>query len=134
MAIPQVVAPGATDIRLHGRPDELPVEVRGRACVQHTPTHTHVRASAEEMDAVARYIAERLNAAAGPRAVLIPLRGYSMLNREGKPLYDEPANMAFAQAMADALSPQVTLIRVDAHINDRAFADAVVDTFLQLRG
>jgi uncharacterized protein (UPF0261 family) len=133
MGIPQVVTPGATDIRLHGRPEELPEELRSRATVQHTPTHTHVRASGEEMAAVARYTAERLNAATGPRAVLIPLGGFSMLNREGKVLYDEAANRAYTEAMEQALSPEVELIRIDAHINDRAFADATVDTFLRLR-
>jgi uncharacterized protein (UPF0261 family) len=134
MGIPQVVVPGATDIRLHGRPDELPEELRARACVQHTPTHTHVRASAGEMAAVARWIAERLNAARGARAVLIPLQGYSMLNRRGQVLYDEAANRAFATAMAESLLPEVELVSLDAHINDAAFAAAVVDTFLRLRG
>jgi uncharacterized protein (UPF0261 family) len=133
MGIPQIVTPGATDIRLHGRPEDLPAELRTRACVQHTPTHTHVRASAEEMAAVARHIAERLNAGHGPRAVMIPLRGYSMLNREGGVLYDEAANRAFVEGMRETLSPEVELIELDAHINDRAFTDAVVDTFLRLR-
>jgi uncharacterized protein (UPF0261 family) len=133
MGIPQIVTPGATDIRLHGRPEDLPEELRRRATVQHTPIHTHVRASGEEMAAVARFTAERLNAARGPRAVLIPLRGFSMLNREGEILYDEAANMAYAEAMDQALSPEVRLVKMDVHINDRAFADATVDTFLRLR-
>jgi uncharacterized protein (UPF0261 family) len=85
------------------------------------------------MAAVARYTAERLNAARGPRAVLIPLRGFSMLNQQGEVLYDEAANLAYAEAMERALSPEVELIRIDAHINDRAFADATVGTFLRLR-
>lgn len=134
MGIPQVVAPGATDIRLHGRPEELPEELRNRACVQHTPTHTHVRTSPEEMAAVARFIAERLNQAGGRRAVLIPLHGFSMLNRPGKVLYDEVANRAFWETLEPLLSPDVELIKVEAHINDRPFADAVVETFLRLRG
>ncbi|MBN1661130.1 MAG: Tm-1-like ATP-binding domain-containing protein [Anaerolineae bacterium] len=140
MGIPHVVTPGATDIRLHGRPEELPAELRARACVQHTPTHTHVRSSAEEMAAVARHIAARLNAGIGPRAVMIPLQGYSMLNRRGQVLYDEAANRAFLEAAREALAPEacltageVELIEVNAHINDRAFADAVVDTFLRLQ-
>lgn len=133
MGIPQIVTPGATDIRLHGRPEDLPEELRSRATVQHTPTHTHVRASAEEMAGVARYTAERLNAGAGARAVLIPLHGFSMLNQEGKVLYDQEANMAYTEAMEQALSPEVELIKVEAHINARSFADATVDTFLRLR-
>ena len=133
MGIPQIVTPGATDIRLHGKPEELPPELRQRACVQHTPTHTHVRTSAEEMAAVARTIAERLNAGRGPRAVMIPARGYSMLNRQGEVLYDEVSNQAFAQAMEEALQPEVEFITLDAHINDRAFAEATVATFLRLR-
>jgi uncharacterized protein (UPF0261 family) len=133
MGIPQIVTPGATDIRLHGRPEDLPEELRSRATVQHTPTHTHVRASAEEMAGVARYTAERLNAGTGRRAVLIPLHGFSMLNRKGKVLFDEAANMAYTEAMERALSPEVELIKVDAHVNDQAFADATVDTFLRLR-
>ena len=133
MGIPQIVTPGATDIRLHGKPEELPPELRQRACVQHTPTHTHVRTSAEEMAAVARTIAERLNAGRGPRAVMIPLRGYSMLNREGEILYDEASNRAFAEAMEEALRPAVEFITVDAHINDRAFAQETIATFLRLR-
>jgi uncharacterized protein (UPF0261 family) len=134
MGIPQIVTPGATDIRLHGRPEELPAELRRRACVQHTPTHTHVRTSAQEMAAVARTIAERLNAGCGPRAMMIPLRGYSMLNRRGEILYDEESNRAFAEAMEEALLPDVEFITVDAHINDLAFAEATVATFLRLRG
>ena len=133
MGIPHVVTPGATDIRLHGRPEELPAELRARACVQHTPTHTHVRSSAEEMAAVARHVAARLNAGRGPRAVMVPLQGYSMLNRQGQVLYDEAANRAFLDAAREVLAPEVELIEVEAHINDRGFADAVVETFLRLR-
>lgn len=133
MGIPQVVVPGATDIRLHGCPEDLPTDLRARACVQHTPTHTHVRATPEEMAAVGRWIAERLNAGKGPRAVLIPVQGYSMLNRRGQVLWDESANRAFATAVEETLLPDVELISLDAHINDASFAAAVVEAFLRLR-
>jgi uncharacterized protein (UPF0261 family) len=56
-----------------------------------------------------------------------------MLNREGQVLYDKASNDAFAAAMEQVLSPDVELIKVDSHINDRAFADATVGTFLRLR-
>jgi uncharacterized protein (UPF0261 family) len=56
-----------------------------------------------------------------------------MFNQEGKVLYDEAANRAWETAMGAALSPEVELIRIDAHINEAAFADAVIETFLRLR-
>ncbi len=131
--IPQVVVPGCTDIRLHGVDDELPPEVRGRACVRHSPTHTHVRTTPDEMEQVARFIAARLNEGKGPRASVIPLRGYSMLNKPGHPLYDEEANMAYVRTMRRELNPDVRQVEVDAHINDPQFAEVVVDTFMSLR-
>ncbi|MDH7489323.1 MAG: Tm-1-like ATP-binding domain-containing protein [Anaerolineae bacterium] len=131
--IPQVVVPGCTDIRLHGVGDELPPDVRDRARVQHSPTHTHVRTTPEEMEQVARFIATRLNECKGPRASVIPLRGYSMLNKQGHPLYDEEANMAYVRTMRRELHPEVRQVEVDAHINDSEFADVVVETFMSLR-
>ncbi|MGE5602231.1 MAG: Tm-1-like ATP-binding domain-containing protein [Nitrososphaerales archaeon] len=131
--VPFVVVPGCTDIRLYGTGPDLPAELRQRACVQHTPTHTHVRTSAEEMAGVAHFIAELLNAGRGPRAALVPLRGFSMLNRAGGPLYDEAANMAYVETLRRELSPDVKLVEVDAHVNDAAFAGVTVDTFLKLR-
>jgi uncharacterized protein (UPF0261 family) len=133
VGIPQIVAPGCTDIRLYGVGPDLPEELRQRACVQHTPTHTHVRTSAEEMAGVAHFIAQRLNAGKGPRAAMVPLRGFSMLNRAGGPLYDEAANMAYVETLRRELSPEVRLTEVDAHINDIEFAQATVNTFMGLR-
>ncbi|HBY96107.1 MAG: Tm-1-like ATP-binding domain-containing protein [Ardenticatenaceae bacterium] len=133
IGIPQIVTPGCTDILLHGPPGEVPEALCQRACVQHTPTHTHVRTNPEEMAAVARFIAGRLNGGTGPRASVIPLRGFSMLNRQGQILYDEAANMAYVETMRRELSPEVELIEVDAHINDLEFAEETVRAFLRLR-
>jgi uncharacterized protein (UPF0261 family) len=133
VGIPQIVAPGCTDIRLYGVGPDLPEELRQRACIQHTPTHTHVRTSAQEMAGVAHFIAERLNAGKGPRAAMVPLRGFSMLNRVGGPLYDEVANRAYLETLRRELSPEVKLIEVDAHVNDAEFAQAIVNTFMSLR-
>jgi uncharacterized protein (UPF0261 family) len=132
MKIPLIVAPGCTDIRLHGLPDELPSECIGRPFVRHSPIHTHVRTTPSEMSAVAHWIAERLNAGAGPRAALVPLRGFSMLNRDGEILYDRDANMGYVETLRRELSSEVRLVEVDAHINDDEFAQATVDAFVRL--
>jgi uncharacterized protein (UPF0261 family) len=130
--IPQIVLPGGTDIRLYGVGPDLPEELRQRAWVQHTPTHTHVRASPDEMAGVARFIAARLNAGTGPRAAMLPLRGFSMLNREGEPLFDPDSNLAYIKTMKRELHPDVRYIEVDAHINDPEFASRAVEVFIDL--
>lgn len=133
LGIPQVIAPGCVDVRLHEWTDSFPAELRERPYVRHTPTHTHFRTTPSEMSAVAHYIAESLNAGHGPRGVIVPIRGFSMQNRVGRPLYDEQTNMAFVETLERELSPEVKLLQVDAHINDPAFAEATVQFFFQLR-
>ena len=128
--IPHVVAPGATDVILSGA--RLPKRLRARAHVNHTPTHTHIRTNAREMAAVARYVAHSLNAGKGPRAAMVPLRGFSMLNREGGTLFDRRANASYTATLRRELAPEVHFIAVDAHINDLAFAAATVDEFMRL--
>jgi len=129
--IPQIILPGCADMRLHEW-DSIPPELRGRPYVRHTPTHTHFRTTREEMSAVAHYMAEHLNSGKGPRAVVVPKRGYSMMNRQGMPLYDEAANMAFLETLQEELSPEVRLIAGNYHINDAECAAATVELFLEL--
>jgi len=131
MGIPQIVAPGCTDVRLHEW-SSIPPELRDRRYVRHTPTHTHFRTTREEMSAVAHYVAEHLNAGKGPRAVVVPKRGYSMMNRQGMPLYDEAANMGFLETLQEELSREVILVEGDYHINDPECAAATVELFLKL--
>ena len=133
VGIPQVVAPGCTDVLLHEWREDFPPELAERSFVRHTPTHTHFRTTPQEMSAVAHYITDALNQGSGPRAVILPLQGFSMLNQTGKPLYDEAANMAFVETMRKEHAPDVELVEVDAHINDADFAQATVNLFLKLR-
>jgi uncharacterized protein (UPF0261 family) len=131
VGIPQIVLPGCADVRLHEW-DAIPAELRDRPYVRHTPTHTHFRTTREEMCNVAHYIAEHLNKGKGPRAVVVPKHGFSMMNRPGMTLYDEKANMGFLETLQQELSPEVTLLELDYHINDPECAAATVELFLQL--
>jgi uncharacterized protein (UPF0261 family) len=131
MGIPQIIAPGCADMRLHEW-ESIPPELAGRPYVRHTPTHTHFRTTREEMGAVAHYIAEHINQGKGPRAVIVPRRGYSMMNHSGMPLYDENANMGFLDTLRRELSPEVILVEGDYHINDPECAGATVELFLKL--
>lgn len=131
MGIPQIIAPGCTDMRLHEW-GAIPPGLCDRPYVRHTPTHTHFRTTREEMSAVAHYIAEHLNRGKGPRAVMVPKQGYSMMNRQGMPLYDDAANMGLLETLRKELSPEVGLIEGDYHINDAECAAATAELFLKL--
>ena len=132
MGIPQIIGPGCTDMRLHTI-DSIPAELKDRPNIHHTPTHVHFRTTYEEMSGVAHFIAEHMNAGHGPRAVIVPLRGYSMMNRKGMPLYDEKANRGYLDTLKKELNPDVKLVEIDAHINDPECAAATVDLFMSLR-
>jgi len=129
MGIPQIVGPGCADMRLHDW-TKIPEELKDRPYVRHTPTHTHFRTTYDELYQVGAYIAEHLNAGKGPRAVLVPRRGYSMMNQQGMPLYDAEANKGYADAITELLDEDIVVLDSDRHINDEPFAQEVVDLFM----
>ena len=85
------------------------------------------RTSAEEMDTIARAVADKLNKHKNRRAVkfLIPLRGFSSLSVEGGQLHDPEVDRAFIAALKEYLNPEIEVIEVDTHINTPEFAQAV---------
>jgi uncharacterized protein (UPF0261 family) len=131
MGIPQIVGPGCADMRLHVW-SQIPDELKDRPYVRHTPTHTHFRTTYDELYQVGAYIAEHLNQGKGPRAAIVPLKGYSMMNREGMPLYDEAANKGYEQALDDLLNDDIPILKHPSHINDEEFAKEVVALFMNL--
>lgn len=120
--VPQVVAPGALDMVNFGPPETVPERFRGRRLHRHNPQVTLMRTTAQENAAIAREVARRLNEAAGPVTVLLPLRGVSALDREGQPFWDPDADAAFAETLRREAAPTVNVRALDAHINDREFA------------
>lgn len=133
LGVPQVVVPGCTDIILYGPLETVPPHMLDRKHVAHNPVHTHVKANRQEMAAVGRFIAERLSRAAGPVAVLIPERGFSQLNVVGGALFEPESDRGFVEGLMEELeenraTEKVNVVKLDMHINDPAFAEAVART------
>ncbi|HHY91968.1 MAG TPA: UPF0261 family protein, partial [Firmicutes bacterium] len=120
--IPQVVSVGALDMVNFGPPDTVPEKFKGRRFYQHNPTVTLMRTTVEENAELGRIIAEKLNAATGPTVVVLPLKGVSMIDAEGKAFWDPEADAALFDALRDNLRPDIRLVELDAHINDPEFA------------
>ena len=130
MGLPQVIAPGALDMVNFGPPETVPDQFKGRKFYQHNPTVTLMRTTKEENAQLGRIMAEKLNKAKGPTTVLIPKQGVSAIDKEDQPFYDAEADAAFIENLKANLSGNITLIEMDNHINDDAFASKLADVLL----
>jgi uncharacterized protein (UPF0261 family) len=81
---------------------------------------------------IARELARKLNRSKGPVAILIPLKGWSSLDKEGMPLYDPEADQAFTHELKSLLDPNIPLVEFDLHLNTREFAEEAVKYFIKL--
>jgi uncharacterized protein (UPF0261 family) len=132
--IPQVVVPGAVEVLNFGPRDSVPerFDVPERRIVVHNPSVCAVRTNAKESAALGRLLGEKVSRSTGPTAVLLPLGGLSKYEADGGPFVDRQANAALFDAIRDTLRADIPLHEVEANINDRTFADAVADAFLEL--
>jgi uncharacterized protein (UPF0261 family) len=108
------------------------LDVPERRIVVHNPSVCAVRTNAEESARLGALLAAKVNAAAGPSAVVLPLGGLSSYELPGGPFRDLQADEALFAAIRSILSPAVVLREVDANVNDPAFAAAVLDVFSEL--
>jgi uncharacterized protein (UPF0261 family) len=131
--IPQVVSVGALDMCNWGPPDTVPAPFADRTFYHHNPQVTLMRTTPAENAELGRILAERLNAATGPVALYLPLRGVSMIDAEGMPFHDPDADAALFEAVrANVDRTKIELVELDLHVNDEAFADAMADRLLAM--
>ena len=130
--IPQVIAPSGLEMLSVGGRPELLKRYEGRAQAVIDKLRIEVRTNAEELQQAARIMADRLNISKAPCAVLIPLKGWSSLDREGAALYDPAANRAFVEALKERLNADVPVKEVDLHLNTPEFGQEAVELFDQL--
>jgi len=131
-AIPQVIAPGGLDMHIFPGAtgiDSVPAEYRSRAWSMHGPNVVLVRTTEQELVQVGANIAERANGAAGPVAIVIPLRGFSEASKKGAPLHDPQADQGFVRALKENLDKRIKVVEVDRNINEDGFVDEVLRAF-----
>jgi uncharacterized protein (UPF0261 family) len=134
-AIPYVGSCGALDmVNFWARPT-VPERFKDRTLHVHNPNVTLMRTTPDEAARIGRFIVDKLNRMQGPVRFLIPEGGLSGLDRPGGPFWDPAANRALFDVIATSFRAGTNrkLLRVPSHINDPAFADAVVTTFHELR-
>ena len=127
-AIPYVGSCGALDMINFGPWDSVPERLRGRRLVRHNPAVTLMRTTPDECRAIGEFIAAKLNAMIGPVRFLIPEGGVSAIDRPGQPFHDPEADRVLFATLEQHFRAggDRRLARLPLHINDEAFADALV--------
>jgi len=131
--IPYVMSLGALDMVNFGALDTVPVAFRGRRLHVHNPQVTLMRTTPEENRRFARWIAGKLNASPAPLILLIPERGVSALDAPGQPFHDPDADAALFDELERTVqqTPMRRLRRLPHHLNDPAFAGALVEAYFE---
>ncbi|HAM50045.1 MAG TPA: hypothetical protein DCP92_04885 [Nitrospiraceae bacterium] len=85
----------------------------------------------DEMRQGARLYAEKLNRAKGPVKFLVPLRGWSSIDKPGSVLYSPEEDRVFFEELKAHLKPEipVQIEEFDCNLEDREFARALVESF-----
>jgi uncharacterized protein (UPF0261 family) len=129
--IPYVGSAGALDMVNFWAMETVPERYRNRKLYKHNPNVTLMRTSAAECGEIGAWIAEKLNACAGPVRFLIPEKGVSALDAPGQAFHDPEADRALFEALEKSLrqTPARRLLRLPFHINDPQFSAALVQNF-----
>ncbi len=126
--IPQLIAPGCLDLIDFAGWQDIPAQYADR------PFHAHnrlIKSSAlnpEERRETAREVARRVLVSKAPVQVLLPMQGIEEWDKFDEPAYDPEGLGAFMDEMQKVI-PAGMLTNIDAHINDRAFAEAALAIF-----
>ena len=81
---------------------------------------------------VADTVADKLNQAPGPVKVLIPLGGWSSIDRRGTDFYDAELDRSFVDELKKQLKPSIEIREVDTDLNTPEFADAIIAAFSEI--
>ena len=130
--IPMVLAPCGLDILSYGGRVDMLERTKDRVQYVQDALRVQVRTTADELCQAADVIAKRLNQAKGEWTFLIPLKGWSSLDKEGRPIFDPVADAAFVARLKERLTDPKRVKEVDLHLYTTEFARAAVDELLRL--
>ena len=127
-SLPYVGSCGALDMVNFGMFESVPERYKKRNLYRHNPTVTLMRTTPDECRAIGEFLVAKLNAMTGPVRFLIPEGGVSAIDKPGQPFHDPEANRVLFSTLEQGFrpGPNRKLVRLPLHINDEAFARALV--------
>ena len=134
-ALPYVGSCGALDMANFGTWDSVPERFKARRLYRHNPNVTLMRTTVDENRQIGEFIAAKLNAMRGPVRFLIPEGGVSAIDKPGQPFHDPEADRMLFNTIEQRfrVGGDRKLLRLSQHINDEAFADALVAAWHDVR-
>ncbi len=132
--IPTILVPGCVDMANFWGVETMPAKYQqGRKLYKWNPNVTLMRTTVEENVKMGEMIARAANAhTAGKVAILLPLKGVSMLDSPGGEFWDAEADQACYDTIKKLVKSNIPVIEMDANINDPEFADKTVQVLLAL--
>lgn len=134
MGVPHLIVPGCVDMANFSGMATVPERFKGgdRIFYEWNPSVTLMRTNVEENRQMGKIFAEKANAAKGPVAFLLPLRGVSILDGDGERFCDRAADQAMFDAIKVNLRADIPIVEIDHNINDLEFAAKAVEMMLEL--
>lgn len=132
--IPHLIVPGCVDMANFGPTETIPdrLKTAGRQFYEWNPAVTLMRTNVEENRKMGKAFAEKANAAKGPVAFLLPMKGVSILDGDGEMFCDREADQAMFSAIRENLRDDIPVVEFDANINDPEFSAKAVQMMLEL--
>ena len=135
--VPQIVSPGAIEAFHWGEDKPFPAKYKERPQHRHNPILNVILSSKRERAAVGRFMAEKLNMAAGPTIVVIPMRGFEPPMRPASLdafwqgiLTPHEGLKAFRRAfMRNLKNPKVKVVTLDGGFNDPPYVTTILSLF-----
>ncbi len=127
--IPLILAPSTLNVTGAGPTRRMKERFINRPRIQIDEIRYMTRYSPDEMRQGARLYAEKLNRAGGPVKFLVPLRGWSSVDKPGSVLYNPEEDRLFFEELKAHLTTEIPIEEVDCNLEDPEFALALVERF-----
>ncbi|MEQ9438036.1 MAG: Tm-1-like ATP-binding domain-containing protein [Cyclobacteriaceae bacterium] len=132
MGLPQVVVPGCLDMVNFAQLDTVPKQYQSRELYSWAPDVTLMRTNKEENRKLGETLAQKLNRSTAPTAILLPMKGLSQIDAEGGVFHRPEVDHALFESIKKHADDKVSVLEVDAHINDHRFAETSVEVLLKM--
>jgi uncharacterized protein (UPF0261 family) len=129
--IPQIISTSGVNLGSPRKSTYLP-EYENRKKYEYDSLRTFIRLSSTELVDVARAMAGKLNQARGPVKVIIPLGGWSSLDKKGSYFHDGEADTIFVNEFKRQLKQDIEAREVDTDLDTPEFARAIVEAFNEI--